>query len=537
MMELSMNKLSNGLKNWGNKLMAWPHIDVAMLLSAILAYLGLVGARLATWSIWFDEAFTAYITRFNVSEIAHYTGNDMHPPLYYWLVKGWTSIFGTDEVGFRSFSMVFGVVTIILGFVLLKKLFNRRTAILGAWLLALSPMLIRFGEEARMYTLVAAIALGATYVLFRAMATNSRKYWVTYGLLLVAGMLTHYFIALVWLSHWVWRWIKLRIDGVRGKKLAKNFFDASWIWTHVLAVGIFAFWLPTAIHQFSVLQAGFWIPTISADTFTNYLTNILMYLDHNKVESWLVLLYFAIVVGSIVLLYRMYRNIESKKDRQNILLISCLAVVPPLILLLLSMPPLTSSFIDRYLMPSIVALTLLLAVAVMYSKKKRAKPTWLPLVMTILILVSFGIGIDRVYYYGNYNKITSTSIRTKQLITTIAEKAKPGEPLIATDPWIFYEAIFYNSNNHPIYFLDQTTEYKYGSLDMLKDHDQFKIKDLDAFIKQHPIVWYFGSTGNDDEIKPPSIAHNWRQIDSVAIYNSIDNNYQYKAVRFQTAVE
>ena len=135
------------------------------------------------------------------------------------------------------------------------------------------------------------------------------------------------------------------------------------------------------------------------------------------------------------------------------------------------------------------------------------------------------------HYYGNYNKITSTSIRTKQLITAVVEKAKPGEPLIATDPWIFYEAVFYSSDDHPVYFLDQTTEYKYGSLDMLKDHDQFKIKDLEAFVKQHPIVWYFGSVG-DGEIKPPEIAHNWRQINSVSIYDSINDNVSYKAVRF-----
>lgn len=118
-------------------------------------------------------------------------------------------------------------------------------------------------------------------------------------------------------------------------------------------------------------------------------------------------------------------------------------------------------------------------------------------------------------------------------MAAIAEKAKPGEPLVATDPWIFYEAVFYTSDKHPVYFLNQTTEYIYGSLDMLKDHDQFKIKDLDAFTRQHPIIWYFGSVG-DGQIEPPSIAHGWRQLDSVSIYNSINNNASYKAVRFAT---
>lgn len=533
MMELIMKKLLTGFKNFGGRLMAWPHIDIAMLSAAVLAYLGLVGARLSTWSIWFDEAFTAYITRFNFADIAHYTGNDMHPPLYYWLIKAWTSVFGTNEIGFRSFSMVFGVVTIVLGFLLLKRLFSRRAAILGAWLLALSPMLIRFGDEARMYTLVTAIVLTATYVLFRAMTMNQRRHWVIYGLLVAAGMLTHYFVALVWLAHWIWRYVYFRVDGLRGKKLLRKFFDKSWIWAHVLAVGIFAVWLPTAIHQFSVLQAGFWIPTVSAHTLTNYFTNILFYLDHNKVESWLALLYFAIVVVAITLVCRVYKRMTVIKDRQSLLLISSLAIAPPLILLLLSMPPLKSSFIDRYLMSSIVALVLLIAVAIVHGRKTERKLGLLPIIMSVIILVSFGIGINQVYYYGNYNKISNTSIRTKQLIAAIAEKAEPGEPLIATDPWIFYEAVFYNNSDHPIYFLNQTTEYKYGSLDMLKDHDQFKIKDLDAFVKQHPIVWYFGNVG-DGEITPPSIAHDWKQIESVSIYNSIDNNSPYKAARFET---
>lgn len=533
MMELIMNKLLKGFKSFGGRLIAWKSFDISMLFAAILAYVGLVSARLSTWSIWFDEAFTAYITRFNFAEIAHYTGNDMHPPLYYWLIKVWTSVFGTNEIGFRSFSMVFGVVTIVLGFLLLRRLFSRRAATVGAWLLALSPMLIRFGDEARMYTLVTAIALGATYLLFRAMTSNRRKYWVTYGLLVAAGMLTHYFMALVWLAHWVWRYIYLRVDGLRGKKLFGKFFDKSWVWTHVLAVGIFAVWLPTAIHQFSVLQAGFWIPTVSAHTLTNYFTNILLYLDHDKVESWLALLYFAVIVGSVVLIYRTYKHMTVKKDRQSLLLIGSLVITPPLILLLLSMPPLKSSFLDRYLMSSIVALVLLLAIAIVHGRKTQQKLGLLPILMSVLILISFGVGIDRVYYYGNYNKISNTSIRTKQLIAAVAEKAEPGEPLIATDPWIFYEAVFYNSPDHPIYFLNQTTEYKYGSLDMLKDHDQFKIKDLDAFVKQHPIVWYFGNVG-DGEITPPSIAHGWRQIDSVSIHNSIDNNSPYKAVRFET---
>jgi len=118
----------------------------------------------------------------------------------------------------------------------------------------------------------------------------------------------------------------------------------------------------------------------------------------------------------------------------------------------------------------------------------------------------------------------------------MSAKSKPGEPLIATDPWVFYEAVFYTTKDHPVYFLEQTTEYKYGSVDMLKYNDEFKIKDLDTFLKVHPTVWYFGNHG-DSPITPPSIAHGWKQIDAVAAYDSIDGTSPYKAVEYQTNAE
>lgn len=530
-----MQKIHLLLTRIRTRVRAVPYVDTVALAGAIVAYSGFVFAHISTWSIWFDEAFTAYLVRFSYFDIARYTATDVHPPLYYWAAKAWTSMFGTNELAFRSLSMVFGVIAIVVGFVLLRKLFGRRAAVLGAWFMALSPMFIRYGEEARMYTMVTAIVMLATYVLVRATETNARKYWILYGVLIALGMWTHYFAALAWLAHWAWRALVLRaVEGRRGKELRRRFFSKEWLWTHAIAIGVFAAWAPFMLKQLGIIQMGFWIPAVSAHTFTNYFTNVLFYLEQQQVLSWLALLYATIVALTCTLLYRAYRASRSKQERTSLLLLMSLAFAPPALLFVASMPPLKSSFVERYLIPASAALMMLLAVVIVKSMRTPARR--MALVLAVLLVISFGIGINRVYYYGNYNKNSSTSIRTKELIEAIHAKAQQGEPLIATDPWVFYEAIFYTSTAHPIYFLDQTTEYKYGSTDMLKYNDQFKIKDLDAFVAVHPKVWYFGNVGTG-EITPPSIAKGWQKLESVSAYDSIDNERSYKAVEFRTSAE
>jgi uncharacterized membrane protein len=505
------------------------------LAAAVATYVGLVVTHISTWSIWFDEAFSAYIVRFDFLEIARYTATDVHPPLYYWLVKLWVSIWGTSEFAFRSFSMVCGAVAIVIGFMLMRKLFGKTAATIGAWLMALSPMLIRYGEEARMYMLVLAIVFAATYVLVRATETNARKYWIWYGVLIAVGMWTHYFAALAWLAHWVWRAISLRVvDGKRGKELRRKFFTKPWIWTHGLAIGLFALWAPLMLTQLGIIQMGFWIPSVSAHTFANYFTNILFYLDQHQVLSWLALLYVTIVTLFVVLLHRVYNVTQARGERRYLLLLMSLAFVPPILLFVASMPPLKSSFVERYLIPAIASLMLLVAVVI--TKSLGTKQRRIAIVLCALFVLSFAIGINRVYYYGNYNKNSGTSIRTKELVAAMTAKAQPGEPFIATDVWVFYEAVFYTTKEHPIYFLGETTEYKYGSVDMLKYNDQFKINDLSAFVKDHPIVWYFGNHG-DTPITAPSIAHGWTQINTVAAYDPINDSSPYKAVRFLTNAE
>lgn len=506
-----------------------PGLDWLVLGFGAIIYSVLTFINITRSSIWFDEAFSAFIVRFDYFKIASYTSSDVHPPVYYWILKLWITFFGTSELAFRSLSVVFGVSAIVFGYLLVKRLFGRKAAWLSLLLMIISPMLIRYGQEARMYTLAATIALAATYVLTFAVKSKRRKPWILYGILVSLGMWTHYFTALVWLSHWVWRAIVVRQSGARRKKFWTTFFTKNWVIAHVVAVGLFLPWLPFMVKQLTTIQGGgFWIGPVSASSFTNYFTNVLFYLEHDQATKLYATAFVAIVTILITLSIKLYKQL-GKQDRQSYILIICLAFVPLVLLFAASTFPLQSSFVERYLIPSTAGFAIFSGVTLALGAKKM-RSIWRVLAV-LLVVVSMSFGISNVYRLGNYNKNSSTKVMTRELVKEIQAKSSAGEPIISADPWVFYEAVFYDTTRNPMYMINAQIDYnRYGSLYMLRDSPQFQIKDLAEFNKTHSKVWYIGFSADKPLTAPdPS----WKEIQNFAIYDPVDNKPNYRATEFQ----
>jgi mannosyltransferase len=513
-------------------LKAHPKTDIAFLAAAVISFVTVTLFNVTNAAIWFDEAFSSYLIQFNFWDIAKYTADDVHPPLYYWLLKMWTWVFGNGEFGLRTMSILFAVATIVLTFFLVRKLFGRKAALVSLLFLALSPMLVRYADEARMYTMSAFLVVSATYALVKATELKQRRWWVFYGVLVALGMWTHYFTIFVWLAHWAWHAWMTHSNGIAFKAWWKKFFDKDWVVAHIVAVAVFLPWLPFMLKQLGIVQfTGFWIGPVGVDTPTNYATNIFYYLEHGQVQSWLALALLATVILVIVLIPKVYKSF-AKVEKTKFVLISSLAFVPPILLFLASLPPLRSSFVERYLIPSIVFYAVFMAIVLVVGTKK-----WRPIFRALPILVIAGMmifGITNVYKYGNYNKNTNVHIVTRDVIKEIQRTGHSGEPIIATSPWIFYEAIPYNTTEHPIYFIDANTQYIYGSLDMLKDNDMHKIKDLDAFAKANPVIWYLGQADSGD-IAP--YKDSWQKIQTVAYSDSLTGKASYRATQYRISGE
>ena len=132
-----------------------------------------------TRGFWGDEAWTALISQLSISEIIRVTGEDFHPPFYYFLVHFWGGAFGFGEIAVRMISIIFFLATPLVAYHLSKFFFKRRSKQIGyAMLVLLSPILFTYAFEARSYALLAFLTVSSAYALWRAKEEKGKKWKV-----------------------------------------------------------------------------------------------------------------------------------------------------------------------------------------------------------------------------------------------------------------------------------------------------------------------------------------------------------------------
>lgn len=164
---------------------------LALLLGAILALGTALRAGLITrWSLWNDELFTiTYRAAMPVPELL-VVPIDPHPPLYFLVVRGWMAVTGQSQLAVGVLSVAFSAATILLTYRFARYLYDDRTGLLAAGLVAVSTMHIHFGRTARMYALFTFLAL-ASWDAFVRLRDGGRRRDLVY-LLATAGLLyTH----------------------------------------------------------------------------------------------------------------------------------------------------------------------------------------------------------------------------------------------------------------------------------------------------------------------------------------------------------
>jgi 4-amino-4-deoxy-L-arabinose transferase-like glycosyltransferase len=137
-------------------------------------------------------------------------GSESNPPLYYVLAWGWAKAFGTGEVGLRSLTALFGVATIPVAFLIGRELASNRAGLIAAALVAVSPMLIWYSQEARSYALL--VFFGALALLFfvRALRTHEGRDLGLWALASALALCSHYFAVFAVALEAVWLLVALR---------------------------------------------------------------------------------------------------------------------------------------------------------------------------------------------------------------------------------------------------------------------------------------------------------------------------------------
>ena len=127
--------------------------DLITIMLIVCAALIVRSIALGSESLWIDEVMTARRAGFDFMELLRSIGERDHLPLYYIFMMGWARLFGTSEVGLRSFSVLAGGLSIIPIYLTGRRSSRRYGSIAGMLACAL-PVHVYFGQEAKMYSLL-----------------------------------------------------------------------------------------------------------------------------------------------------------------------------------------------------------------------------------------------------------------------------------------------------------------------------------------------------------------------------------------------
>ncbi len=145
-----------------------------------------------------DEPFSIFHAQMNVSEIINALKGGNNPPLYELFLHYWIKLFGLSTVLVRLPSLIFSVLNIYFVFLIGKKFFNLKVAILAALMITFSSYHIYFSHEARVYSLFSLLTSITFYLLFEILNNETRlKYYIQLFLIYVLLIYSHYLGVLV----------------------------------------------------------------------------------------------------------------------------------------------------------------------------------------------------------------------------------------------------------------------------------------------------------------------------------------------------
>ena len=269
-------------------------------------------------NIWFDESYSVAIAKHDFSDIWTITGNDVHPPLYYWMLHIVWMIFGNNVIAFRLFSVLAIAILGILGYTHIRKDFGEKVGILFSFLIYFLPVMCTYSQEVRMYSwscLIVSLLAIYGYRLYKNIKEKAElkiqnKNLILFGIFSIAACYIHYYaLAVAGIVNFflLIYFIKNRKDNT---KIFRNFIILA-----IIQVILYIPWLLYLKGQVAHVGGGFWI-SFGVSTFVEIPSfQFRRQLDTNFVFDANTII--ALVAAIAMYVYIGYRMYKAKKEKEE----------------------------------------------------------------------------------------------------------------------------------------------------------------------------------------------------------------------------
>lgn len=431
-------------------------------------------------SLWFDDDYSVLLATRSVGDLIHLTSIDVHPPLYYLLLKGWGTMLGWTDLAMRSLSILFTVGALAVGGLLIRKMFGNRAAIGSMLIVALAPLLMRYGFEVRMYAMASFIGISATYALYSAWKSKGRTqvYWlIAYAVLLVLGLYTVYSLALLWIAHAVW----VIYIMTRQRQKAKDIVP--YVSAFAAAAVVYIPWLPTFVSQLSNGALGPIMEPLKLDQIVGIFSFNLVDLPTDKVNVVQTAALIAVVGVYIWAIPKARKKLKAKSG--ELALLSVYMAVPIIVMMVVSLSK--AMYVERYLSHVAIGMMLLGGV-VLVTAADIAKKKWQSYAAYAVVFGTLLIGIYNLVTIGNFSNQHQYRPTARDVAASIGTCPKDAK-VLADGPYVASEVWFYMQNCN-IYFTSKSDKLGGGFAPL--SGSKLQVKDTSKLTDDHIIYVSYG---------------------------------------------
>ena len=349
--------------------------------------------------IWQDEAFSIALSKKSILEIMKISMNDVHPPLYYIILKFGISILNpfinNIQISSKIVSFIPYILMHIISITLIEKLFGKFTSFLFSIFSLGMPVFLTYAIEIRMYSYsYLFVTLTMIYTL-KIIKEKNNVNFIYLGIFTVLSLYTHYFSALACVIIYAILMIYLIL---KDSKKLKLFFTTSF-----LVSLSFTFWLYNFIQSLSSrIASDFWIQKPSLKDIISYIKFPFSLMKLNFISYFLIIITYMIIIFSF------------KKVKKHIIyfpfsILFILTTIGTLISIFIK-----PIFINRYMIVALGCFWLSISLMINYSFNSKQKY----IVSTIYLILSIFVIGDRIImekFYKNELKKLENAIEKYDL--------------------------------------------------------------------------------------------------------------------------
>lgn len=279
----------------------WLTIKKIHILIIILGII-FVGLGIFHTNIWFDEAYSVGMAKHDFIEIWNIGGHDVHPVLYYWILRIINIITGGSIIAYRVFSWLPIALLGILGFTHIRKDYGEKTGVIFSFLSYFLPQMAIYASEVRMYSwAILFVTILAIYAM-RLSKKQSIKNWVIFFIASICSIYIHYYglmaAGLINICLLIYLIIKKRKKGI-----------VTIVTLGIVQLIAYIPWLIYFILQLGQVSHGFWI----GFTFPTTLYELVGMQFSGNLDLGITFILAVVLYGYLIYSYKKLKK-EGKED-------------------------------------------------------------------------------------------------------------------------------------------------------------------------------------------------------------------------------